>query len=80
MENLIREVDEIRSFAQNDIINEDNTSYLLGDVEDENWADAWQFLDKIDKKVHELHKHIIEAKRLCGEHLFRQLKKDEKSS
>jgi hypothetical protein len=66
---IFEKVDAIRSFAQSDVINEDNTSYLLGDVEDENWEDAWQFLHETEPQVRELLENIVEAKVLIGKKL-----------
>lgn len=66
---IFEKVDVIRSFVQSDVINVDNTSYLLGDVEDENWGDAWQFLNETEQKVRELLEKIVEAKVLIGERL-----------
>ena len=66
---IFEKVDAIRSFAQSDVINEDNTSYLLGDVEDENWGDAWQFLHETEQQVRELLENIVEAKVLIGKKL-----------
>ena len=64
---IFEKVDAIRSFVQSDVINEDKTSFLLDDVEDENWGDAWQFLNETEQKVRELLENIIEAKVLIGE-------------
>jgi hypothetical protein len=69
MDKIFEKVDSIRSFAQSDFINEDNTSYLLGDVENENWEDAWQFLHETEQTVRELLENIVEAKVLIGERL-----------
>jgi hypothetical protein len=38
----------------------------LGDVEDENWGDAWQFLHETEQQVRELLENIVEAKVLIG--------------
>lgn len=68
MDNKIFEkVDAIRSFVQSDVIDEDKTSFLLDDIEDENWEDAWQFLNETERKVRELLENIVEAKVLIGE-------------
>lgn len=66
---IFEKVYAIRSFAQSDVINEDNTSYLLGDVEDENWEDAWQFLHETEQQVRKLLENIVEAKVLIGKKL-----------
>ena len=64
---IFEKVDLIRSFAQSDVINEDNTSFLLDDIEDENWGDAWQFLNETEQKVRKLLENIVEAKVLISE-------------
>lgn len=70
---ILKEVDEIRGFAQSDFINEDNTAYLLGSVEDENWINAWQFLVESEERVRKLLEHIVEAKVLIGEELKKKI-------
>lgn len=70
---ILKEVDEIRSFAQSDFINEDNTAYLLGSVEDENWINAWQFLVETEERVRKLLEHIVGAKVLIGEELKKKI-------
>lgn len=70
---ILKEVDEIRSFAQSDFINEDNTAYLLGSVEDKNWINAWQFLVETEERVRKLLGHIVEAKALIGEELKKKI-------
>ena len=64
---IFEKVDTIRSFAQSDVINEDNISFLLDDIEDENWGDAWQFLNETEQKMRKLLENIVEAKNLIGE-------------
>lgn len=66
---IFEKVDAIRSFVQSDVINEDITSFLLNDVEDENWGDAWQILHEREQTVRELLENIVEAKVLIGERL-----------
>lgn len=70
---ILKEVDEIRSFAQSDFINEDNTAYLLGSVEDGYWIDAWQVLVETEERVRKLLGHIVEAKTLIGEELKKKI-------
>lgn len=70
---ILKEADEIRSFAQSDFINEDNTAYLLASVEDENWINAWQFLVETEERVRKLLEHIVEAKVLIGEELKKKI-------
>ena len=67
---IFKKVDLIRSFVQSDVINEDNTSFLLDDIENENWGDAWQFLNESEQKVRELLENIVEAKVLIEEKIF----------
>ena len=64
---IFEKVDAIRSFVQSNVIDEDKTSFLLDDIEDENWGDVWQFLNETERKVRELLENIVEAKVLIGE-------------
>ena len=64
---IFEKVHAIRSFVQSNVLNEDITSFLLDDIEDENWGDAWQFLNESEQKVRELLENIVEAKVLIGE-------------
>ena len=70
---IIESVDNIRNFAKSDVINEDNTFFLLEDVEDENWEDAWQFLHETEQKVRQLLDNVVEAKVLIGQKIEKKL-------
>ena len=63
---ISKEINEIKNFVQSYYLTEDKINYLVSDIEDNNWEDSWQFLDKTEQVVQELLRHITRAKILVG--------------
>lgn len=66
---IFKEINEIKNFVQSYYLTEDKINYLVSDVEDNNWDDSLQFLDKTEQVVQELLYHIIRAKILVSNKL-----------
>lgn len=66
---ISKEINEIKNFVQSYYFTEDKITYLVSDVEDNNWDDSWQFLDKTEQAVQELLRHITRAKILVSNKL-----------